>query len=342
FDFFIPMASLPNRLGITDRNVPQQVPYVFPDPDRVEHWRAALHPISGFKVGICWQGSRTYDDDFLRSFPLSHFAPLAEVPSVRLISLQKGFGEEQIAANRDRVPVTILDGLDETGGPLVDTAAVMQHLDLVITCNSAIAHLAGALGVPTWIALSTAAEWHWPRDRSDSPWYPTVRLFRQKTFGDWAGVFAEMREALEHRSASPSARPIAKPLPAMSIPTAIAPGELIDKLTILEIKAERLGAGPKLDHVRHELELLRAARDASIVHHAEVDALVADLRRVNEQIWEIEDAIRACEQRQDFGPQFIELARSVYRTNDHRASLKRQINDLLGSAIVEEKLYRAY
>ena len=336
------MASLPNRLGITDRNVPRQVPYVFPDPDRVEHWRAALRPISGFKIGICWQGSRTYEDDFLRSFPLSHFAPLADVPSVRLISLQRGFGEEQIEANRDRVPVTVLDHLDETGGPLVDTAAVMQHLDLVIACNSAIAHLAGALGVPTWIALSTGAEWHWPRDRTDSPWYPTVRLFRQKTFGDWDGVFADMREALEHQITSPSAGAIAKPLPAISIQTAIAPGELIDKLTILEIKAERIPAGPKLDHVLHELELLHATRDAAIVHHAEVDALVADLRRVNEQIWEIEDAIRECEQRQDFGPKFIELARSVYRTNDRRASLKRQINDLLGSTIVEEKSYRAY
>src|SRR5205814_2466136 len=121
-------------------------------------------------------------DDHMRSMPLRHFAALAEVPGVRLINLQKGYGEEQIAANRDRVPVTVLDGLDETGGALEDTAAVMQHLDLVVACNSSITHLAGALGKPVWLALSTAAEWHWLRGRTDSPWYPTLRILRQASF----------------------------------------------------------------------------------------------------------------------------------------------------------------
>jgi Tetratricopeptide repeat len=342
FDLCIPLGSLPNRLGIDSHNVPRHVPYVFPDPARVEHWRNVLRPLSGYKVGICWQGSPTYSEDYLRSLPLRHFAPLAEIPSVRLISLQKGFGEEQIEANRDRVPVTVLDGLDEAGRAFVDTAAVMQHLDLVVTCNSAVAHLAGALGVPTWVALSTGADWRWPRGRSDSPWYPTLRLFRQKKYGDWDGVFAEMQEALRQRTKMPGAEAIAPPPLATAIHAAIAPGELFDKLTILEIKAERIKAGTKLDHVLYELGGLRAARDAAIGRTAELDALVAELRSVNEALWEIEDAIRTCESRQDFGPRFVELARSVYCTNDRRAAVKRRINELLGSAITEEKSYPPY
>jgi hypothetical protein len=190
--------------------------------------------------------------------------------------------------------------------------------------------------------LSTCAEWHWLRGRTDSPWYPTLRLFRQKTFDDWDGVFVEMREALRQRTATPSVDAVAKPLPAPSINVAIAPGELFDKLTILEIKVERIEAGKKRDHVVYELEGLRAACDSIIVRSAEIDALVADLRHVNERLWEIEDAIRECESRQEFGPRFVELARSVYRSNDRRAALKRRLNELLGSDIVEEKSYAPY
>jgi post-segregation antitoxin (ccd killing protein) len=136
--------------------------------------------------------------------------------------------------------------------------------------------------------------------------------------------------------------PAGAPVPARPVSVAVAPGELFDKLTILEIKAERIADGPKNANVRRELELLRTARDATVIPSAELDALVADLRRVNEELWEIEDNIRECERRQDFGPRFVELARSVYRSNDRRAALKRRVNDLLGSAIVEEKSYRPY
>jgi len=342
FDLYAPLASLPNRLRIDDHNVPRRVPYVFTDPARVERWREVIGRLDGLKVGICWQGSPTYVDDKLRSIPLRHFAALAEVPSVRLISLQKGFGEEQIAANRGRVPVTVLDGLDESGGALMDTAAVMQHLDLVVACNSSVVHLAGALGVPVWLPLSTAAEWHWLQGRTDSPWYPTLRLFWQSTFDDWDGVFGRMRDALRPRIESPAAAPVTAPAAARPVSVAVAPGELFDKLTILEIKTGRIADEAKLTNVRRELELLRAARDATVTPSAELDALVADLRRVNEELWEIEDNIRDCERGQDFGPRFVELARSVYHNNDRRAALKRRVNELLGSTIVEEKSYQPY
>ena len=122
----------------------------------------------------------------------------------------------------------------------------------------------------------------------------------------------------------------------------IAPGELIDKITILEIKSERIADAGKLKNVRVELDVLAAARDAAMAASAELADLTAQLKQVNEALWEIEDAIRDCERGQDFGPKFIELARSVYHSNDRRAALKRQINELLGSKLIEEKSYAAY
>jgi len=121
-----------------------------------------------------------------------------------------------------------------------------------------------------------------------------------------------------------------------------APGELIDKLTILEIKLERIKEAVKQQHVRIELETLTAARDRSMAPSPALSALTAELKRLNEALWDIEDQIRDREREQDFGPEFIRLARSVYHTNDRRAAVKRQINDLLGSKLVEEKSYAAY
>ena len=129
---------------------------------------------------------------------------------------------------------------------------------------------------------------------------------------------------------------------AQSIKVDIAPGELIDKITILEIKAERIEHEEKLKNVRIELEVLEKARDAAIVSSSELSELANQLKAVNEALWEIEDDIRDCERNGDFGPKFIELARSVYRSNDRRAALKRQINELLGSKLVEEKSYSEY
>ncbi len=122
----------------------------------------------------------------------------------------------------------------------------------------------------------------------------------------------------------------------------IAPGELIDKITILEIKTERITDAGKLKNVRVELDVLVAARNAAMAASPELDELTAQLKQVNEALWDIEDGIRDCERGRDFGSQFIELARAVYHSNDRRAALKRQINELLGSKLIEEKSYAAY
>jgi hypothetical protein len=336
FDVYLPLISLPAMLGVDERAIPHPVPYVTPDPGLVEKWKPRITALPGFKVGICWQGSPTFKGDQFRSVPLKHFEAIARVPGVTLVSLQKGAGSEQVEANKAAVPVTVFPDLDESA-PFVDTAAVMQHLDLVITSDTAIAHLAGALGRPVWVALSGDCDWRWEIGRADNRWYPTMRLFRQQAFGDWPGVFADIAAALPATMAGGTITAPAPPPTAPEVP--VSAGELIDKITILEIKLQRITNESKRANVRKELELLQAARHAVLPSSPKLDELTALLRVVNERLWDIEDAIRKCERTGQFEQRFIALARSVYKDNDERAALKRRINDLLGSPLVEEKSY---
>ncbi|MGA2254974.1 MAG: tetratricopeptide repeat protein [Thermoguttaceae bacterium] len=197
FDVHAPLMSLPAIVNTTLESIPAGVPYIFAAPELVAHWQERLGSIEGFKIGISWQGNPRFRGDRFRSIPLRYFAALARLPGVSLISLQKGAGREQLAEVRNDFPVVDLgDELDEEAGPFMDRAAVMKNLDLVVTSDTAIAHLTGALGLPVWVALKFAADWRWLLDRSDSPWYPTMRLFRQQTREDWSSVFNRMAAAL--------------------------------------------------------------------------------------------------------------------------------------------------
>jgi tetratricopeptide (TPR) repeat protein len=198
FDVWVPLMSLPYVFQTEVDTVPSDVPYLAPEQARVERWRGELKPSSGLKVGIAWQGRRDHRLDRLRSMPLACFAPLAAVPGVRLLSLQKGAGSEQVAALGDRFElVDLASRLDNEPAAFLDTAAVMKSLDLVVTSDTAIAHLAGALGVRVWLALPLAPDWRWMFVREDSPWYPTMRLFRQSRFRQWSDVFERMAADLE-------------------------------------------------------------------------------------------------------------------------------------------------
>jgi Flp pilus assembly protein TadD len=193
FHVYAPLLSLPCLLGTAVENIPASVPYLSAEPTLVEDWRSRLAEFQEFKIGIAWQGNLHHKWDRYRSFALAQFASLARVPGVRLISLQKGSGVDQLRQAVGRFPVTELPGpLDESTGAFMDTAAILKNLDLVITPDTALAHLAGALGVRVWVALSVIVDWRWFLEREDSPWYPTMRLFRQTRLGDWAGIFDQM------------------------------------------------------------------------------------------------------------------------------------------------------
>ena len=195
FDYHVSLMSLPLAFKTVLETIPQQVPYLQADGARVERWKKRIGN-QGFKIGICWQGSKLSTDK-KRSFPLSELYNISQLPNVRLISLQKSDGLEQLAQLPAGMMVeTLGDDFDAGGQAFLDTAAVMKNLDLVITCDTAIAHLAGALAIPTWVVLKQVPDWRWLLARSDSPWYPTLRLFRQTERGVWGTAFAQIESAL--------------------------------------------------------------------------------------------------------------------------------------------------
>lgn len=197
FDVHAPMLSLPRLLGVTVDTVPAPVPYLSADPARVELWGERLRSRDGLRIGLVWQGNPSAKVDKGRSFPLARLAPLAAIPGVRLISLQKNEGVEQLAGLPDGMEVETLGAEFDAGpGAFLDSAAVMMNLDLVITSDTAMAHLAGALGRPVWILLQAFPEWRWLEGRGDSPWYPTMRLFIQSEPGDWGGLALRVADEL--------------------------------------------------------------------------------------------------------------------------------------------------
>lgn len=196
YDYHVPIMSLPLAFGTTLETVPAKVPYIFAEDDLMRTWQSRLGP-DGFKIGICWAGSLSHLKGHQgRIFPVACFEPLSKLRGVRLISLQKGEGEAELKSLPVDMTIEKFDDLDSGPDAFVDTAAVMTCLDLVITNDTSIAHLAGALGAPTFVALQYVPDWRWMFDRPDCPWYPTMRLFRQKTDGDWTNVFREIESAV--------------------------------------------------------------------------------------------------------------------------------------------------
>jgi len=192
YDVQVPLLSLPGIFGTSAATIPATVPYVRAAPALVKTWRTELDALGGFKIGVAWQGNPNHQGDRHRSFPLAWFEVLARMEGVSLVSLQKGPGTEQLRALAGCFPILDLHDRLDTAGAFLDTAAIMVNLDLVITVDSAVAHLAGALGVPVWVVLPIDPDWRWLLERSDSPWYPSMRLFRQKRLGEWREVFEQI------------------------------------------------------------------------------------------------------------------------------------------------------
>ncbi|MBM3384390.1 MAG: tetratricopeptide repeat protein, partial [Betaproteobacteria bacterium] len=186
FDYQCPLLSLPLAFKTNLVSIPASIPYLSAEADRVKQWKDHLGD-HGYKIGICWQG--TQKD---RSVSITFFQALSQIPNVRLVSLLKGDGERDLDSLPDGMRIETLGSGFDSSGAFLDTAAVMKCCDLVITIDTSVAHLAGALGVRTWVALKFIPDWRWMLDRSDSPWYPTMRLFRQKQRDEWQSVFDEM------------------------------------------------------------------------------------------------------------------------------------------------------
>ncbi len=197
FDVHTALMSLPAIFQTTLETIPASIPYLAAEAAGVDRWGERLKPLEGILVGIAWHGNHAHQRDRARSFPLALYEKLARIDGVRLISLQRGAGVEQLRALDGRFPVIDLgEEVDPNLTTLQDTPAVMMNLDLVISPDTATAHLAGALGVPVWICVTLVPDFRWLLGREDSPWYPTARLFRQSRPGRWEDVFERMAEVL--------------------------------------------------------------------------------------------------------------------------------------------------
>jgi ADP-heptose:LPS heptosyltransferase len=199
------MLSLPLALKMTAASIPANVPYLRADAAAVAQWRQRLGELpQRLKVGINWAGNAEFKNDRRRSTVLATFAPLAEVAAahdIALISLRKG----SAPVSQAMVPagMNLVDYTAELSD-FADTAALVENLDLVISTDTSIPHLAGALGKEVWLLISNSADWRWLIGREDSPWYPTMRIFRQKKLGDWTTPVDQMARALADRAAERS------------------------------------------------------------------------------------------------------------------------------------------
>ncbi|MEX0271461.1 tetratricopeptide repeat protein [Leptolyngbyaceae cyanobacterium UHCC 1019] len=197
FDVYAPLLSLPTILGTTLETVPQSVPYIdLP----AANWQLPIAATSSnksspaFKVGIVWAGGNLYKQNYRRSLSLKQFEPIVNVPNIAFYSLQKGIPQIEIA---ELGWESRLHDLNSHLTDMADTATAIAQLDLVITVDTSVAHLAGALGKPVWLLLSHVADWRWLSDRNDTPWYPTMRLFRQHQPGDWHTLMQKVAGELE-------------------------------------------------------------------------------------------------------------------------------------------------
>jgi Tfp pilus assembly protein PilF len=202
FDYHCSLLDVAKVLEINDTNVPNEVPYLCVPQNLKDYWGMILGkalPLSKLRVGINWQGNPDHQADMFRSFPLKMLQPLADIEGVQLISLQRGHGSEQIQGWRGSQRIfTLPEDIDQSSGAFMDTAAIIQHLDWIVTSDTSLAHLAGALARPTCILLGYTPDWRWLQHRADSPWYPTCKLFRQPRVGDWHAVVAEVEAFLKN------------------------------------------------------------------------------------------------------------------------------------------------
>jgi hypothetical protein len=200
YDVWRPLLSLPFVFATTTENIPQQIPPLVAPSDRVEDFRKALSSCSpGMKIGLAWAGRSGHKNDRNRSISLSLLADLARIPNAHFVSLQKGPSAAQASGLESAIK--LIDLTDQLRD-FADTAALIDHLDLVISVDTSVAHLAGAMGKPVWLLLPFAPDWRWMTGRGDSPWYPTMRLFRQLSIGDWAAVIQQMAEQLSRLARS--------------------------------------------------------------------------------------------------------------------------------------------
>ncbi|MEM6667517.1 MAG: tetratricopeptide repeat protein, partial [Pseudomonadota bacterium] len=247
---WLPMLDIPMALGLSSDDYSAPKPYLFADPARPKKWRAKMKK-GDIKIGIAWQGNPEKDNDRERSATLETFAPLADIPGVQLYALQVGDAADAVKSVPFKARITTFGKtFDKGDDAFLDTAAVMMELDRIVTVDTAIGHLAGALGRPVSILLSKYnSDWRWQREQRETLWYPTATLHRQSVHNDWSGPMAEIAAEIAAEFSGRTGDAVTPHVP-------VSVGEMLDKMSILTIKTERIKDKTKLANVKRELEAL--------------------------------------------------------------------------------------
>jgi len=190
FDLHCPLMSLALALRTELATIPADIPYLTPPGERIVQWEGLLPKRQGLRVGLAWSGNANHKDDHNRSVPLDRMASLFDVPNIQFVNLQKEMRASDAATLEADARIV---NVGRDFGDFTDTAAAVANVDLVISVDTSVAHLAGALGKPVWVLVPFCPDWRWLLDRDDSPWYPTARLFRQPAIGDWDSVIGQVR-----------------------------------------------------------------------------------------------------------------------------------------------------
>ena len=316
-DYHIALMSLPMLFKTRLDTVPEDIPYLYPDTTLVTYWHDQLKKDTNFKIGICWQGNAQYTTQSLRhavatkSCSVKYFEPLAKLPGVSLYSLQKINGTEQLAAIKDSFVVHELGpDFDESHGRFMDTAAVINNLDLVVTVDTSIGHLAGALGAKVWVLLPKPADWRWLLDRTDTPWYKTMRLFRQKKPGDWDGIMQTVCAALQ------------PDIFFDPIENNIAIEEIMDQISIYSINSNQaLSSHTSIQNLEKRCEQYKEKIPALI-------SLARLLHNVNVNLEKLSQKITAGSY-DVFGAQYADIAHKIYNAHTIKNQIKKKIRNII-------------
>ena len=313
FDFHIALMSLPLILDTRIETIPSEMPFLYADEDLVDYWQEKLKNDTHFKIGICWHGNGRYTRKALqlaiqaKCVPLQSFAPIAAIDGISLYSLQKVDGTDQIKKMDNVFTLHTFDlDFDQIHGRFMDTAAVMQNLDLIISVDTATAHLAGGLGIPTWILLPKQADWRWMCTKTDSPWYPTMRLFRQSKTGNWNNVIQTIADELK-KIVRQKTKTTALLLPNVPVE------DIIDQVN-------------RPSKTRSCNNNLKKAYHYYVEKHPKLKLLAQSMANINKQLYAFDEQLKKSTLNV-FDKKHIELARNICYAHDVKNHLKKSIKE---------------
>ncbi len=327
-----PLLHIPRALGLDPASYGDGIPYISADPVRVKNWARKI-PSKSFNVGICWAGNPVSPAEKGRSLPLEAFAPLADIPGVRLFSLQKGYGASEINdVSFSRSLHNFGDDLDAGGQAFLDTAAIMMSLDLIVTADTAVAHVAGALGRPVHILLRKDPDWRWLARETDSIWYPTATLYRQRISEDWSEPMALVAADIAAR-VTPNLDAISRgTLPLIST----SYGEIAEKLAALSLRVRTVVSDSKDVQDQYDALLMEWNKVAQIVPLLE--GLLKEMEENAKALADAETDLVFFERKEGFGHEILGRLRDIRLFKNKRADLIRRIDVLTRSELTPKKV----